>query len=665
MSKFTIVQTGSGSASIGAGGGIISASFPSPVTAGNTILAIFGVSGGQNALSVPNPTDTRGTTYSQLFISSMSPGLWPNIVGKLGDVVSSGSCTISSSFGSASSHPPLFPPYPVSMNIYEISGFVKTIDSGIKWGYDASPSINATLTSVPTTGSNGTYGSATDRRMVISVGVNTETGAQSNVLHEEVGPGPYSDTCPGVGGTPGSEPGYPLIVFAATWVLGEAELFVSCGSPPVATVGAPYTHSFLLSGGGASTWAITAGALPDGLALNSSTGAVSGTPTTAGPYDFTVSATYAFLGISNSADCSISVTSGALTVLCDSPPDGEVGTPYTHTFPAVDGTAPYTFAQVGGTLPPGLSLDPDTGDLAGTPTVAGTYGFTIEVTDADDATDTVACSITITEPPLPPGITCDNPPDGEVGTAYTHTFPVTDGLAPFTFGITAGEFPPGLTLDPDTGDVRGTPTTAGDYDFVVTVTDDASQTATVSCSISIPPLGLACDSPPAGVLGTAYFHALQVSGGNPPYTFALIAGALPGGLSLDPAFGTIGGTPSTIGTYSFTVEVTDESDVAAAVVCSITVDLTAPPSITPDVWLDLWVWRELFRFDDVDVDITFPPGYERAMMLQLAVDFGRVYPGHDMSRVRAKLESAIEHIEVENISNSQALEELPRPEELQ
>ena len=83
------------------------------------------------------------------------------------------------------------------------------------------------------------------------------------------------------------------------------------------------------------------------------------------------------------------------SISCNNPPIGSVGIPYSHEFPVLGGVYPLTFAITAGSLPPGLTLDTTTGIVSGTPTTPGAFWFTIEVTDADDNTASVTCAIAI------------------------------------------------------------------------------------------------------------------------------------------------------------------------------------------------------------------------------------------------------------------------------
>ena len=177
-------------------------------------------------------------------------------------------------------------------------------------------------------------------------------------------------------------------------------------------------------------------------------------------------------------------------------------------------------------------------------------------------TDSVDCTITITIAAPSIGLGCASPPDGVVGVEYRHTFPVSGGIPPFTFAIISGILPPGLTLDSLAGEVSGTPTVAGDFEFVIQVSDDFGSTVG-TCDIVItvthlPAPDITCDSPPAGVVAVAYSHTFPVTDipEGATVSYAITGGALPPGLTLNAATGEVTGTPTTEGHYTFTITVT-------------------------------------------------------------------------------------------------------------
>jgi PKD repeat protein len=257
-------------------------------------------------------------------------------------------------------------------------------------------------------------------------------------------------------------------------------------------------------------------------------------------------------GHTSSGTVTITVTS--LVISTTSPlPGTDAQIAYTKTFAAGGGTAPYSNWTASGNVPPGLSMS-TAGVLSGTPTTAGSYTFTVQVSDS---AGTIANkSFTLSVNPAP-SITTSSPlAGGDIGKPYSLTFAVSGGTAAFTWTET-GPLPTGLSLS-TAGILSGTPTATGTSSFTVKVTDSFYSSATLSCSLTINPLPtITTPSPlPDGNDGVNYSLTFATSGGSSPFTWAVSAGSLPAGLSLSSA-GVISGKPTAVGTASFTVQATD------------------------------------------------------------------------------------------------------------
>ena len=174
---------------------------------------------------------------------------------------------------------------------------------------------------------------------------------------------------------------------------------------PNGSVGTPYNQTVSASGGTAPYFfSVSSGALPTGLILNSSTGAITGTPTTAGTFTFTITATDAN-GCTGSRQYTITIASPGCPAIILSPttlPPGQNQQPYVQTITASGGTAPYTFTIASGALPVGLSLS-STGLLSGTPQQSGIFNFTIRATDSVGCQGSRAYSLAILPAAAPAG----------------------------------------------------------------------------------------------------------------------------------------------------------------------------------------------------------------------------------------------------------------------
>ena len=259
---------------------------------------------------------------------------------------------------------------------------------------------------------------------------------------------------------------------------------------------------------------------------------------------------------------------------------GTVGVPYAQTFTASGGTAPYTWSIASGSTG-GLTLNPATGVLSGTPAAAGTSNFTIQVTDAARGIATKNFSLVVNAPVLTITLV-GQPVSGTVGAAYNQKLPVVanGGTPPLTWTLVSGSVP-GLVFDPATLNLSGTPTTPGNFDLIIQVADSVGLTARRTVTIVIAPAGLSITTPrqlPDVVLNADYEATLTAVGGVPPYTWS--ATGLPAGLSLNSSTGIISGTATAAGNFGIAITVTDSSLKQSQDRFTLNVSLPPTPAVT-------------------------------------------------------------------------------------
>ncbi|MCS3847903.1 uncharacterized protein YhjY with autotransporter beta-barrel domain [Xanthomonas campestris] len=371
---------------------------------------------------------------------------------------------------------------------------------------------------------------------------------------------------------------YALVVAGANVILPATTL-------PAGTAGQAYSSAITPAAGGIApyTYAVTAGALPAGITLNSATGAVTGTPTSAGNFAFSVTATDSTSGTASQATQSYAVTIAAPTIVVapSALPTATRGTAYSQTLSASGGTAPYTYTLSAGSLPAGLTLASN-GTLSGTATTEGSFTVTVRATDAGNFTGDQAYSLTVAAPNL--ALPASNLPAGTAGQAYTAAIsPATGGTAPYSYALTTGALPSGVVLDAATGELSGTPTVSGTFNFTLTVTDSTpspAAQANQSYTLSIAGATLVPGQPtlPPAVRGTPYSQVLTATGGVAPYTYSVASGTLPAGLTLA-SNGVLSGTPTAEGTSSFTIAVADAGNASATQAYSFTVSDAAPVAV--------------------------------------------------------------------------------------
>jgi hypothetical protein len=389
-----------------------------------------------------------------------------------------------------------------------------------------------------------------------------------------------------IGGTPSTAGNYAFTLDATDSATGDTIGYsfsisvstITITNPSIIPVHAPYlapySYQFNATGGGATkTW--SANNLPPGLSISSTTGLVTGTSQGSGGYNVSVTVT----------DGSSTLTRN-FTIFVDYPqlltispastslPDARLNQSYSFTLQPSGGIGPYTWSVAqGSSLPAGMNLYSGSAlpqnfkqgvtILAGAPSTAKQYTFTLVVTDSSQPANTVQATYTLNVTPMV--IDSGGLPNGTINVAYSRQLTAVGGTGPYTFSYSAANLypqilPPGITIN-SSGLISGTPTSTGPYSFKVTVADSASHTYTTGYSMTV------TNSSGLYVTGNGIYGLMAGEGingqldtsGNSTYTWSVQAGTPPTGLTIAPS-GSVTGVFSAPGTYNFTLRATDNNN---------------------------------------------------------------------------------------------------------
>ncbi|PRA73855.1 autotransporter outer membrane beta-barrel domain-containing protein, partial [Ochrobactrum sp. MYb29] len=364
---------------------------------------------------------------------------------------------------------------------------------------------------------------------------------------------------------------------------------------PDTRVGDTYDLQFTASGGvGSYTYSRKSGSLPNGLSLSSS-GRLTGRATVTGDFKFVVEAKDSS-GNTGTRNSQIVVSPAPVNIsISPSIPDTRVGKSYGQQLSASGGSSPYSYSISSGSLPAGISLS-SSGLLSGAATTAGKFDFTIKATDRNNDTGTKSTYIKV-EAKATVTINPTTLPNGKVGKAYdAQTLNASGGATPYTYKeYDKAKQPPGLTLNSATGVFSGTPTKAGTYKFWLGATDkngDGGESAGTNgwreYSVTIaeaPTIKIGPQNIPDTKVGKSYDLQFAAEGGTGPYTYKVITGTLPTGLTLS-TDGKLTGTTTEAKTFNFTVEAKDaegylgtrSSTIVVAAIATVTINPATLPN---------------------------------------------------------------------------------------
>lgn len=255
---------------------------------------------------------------------------------------------------------------------------------------------------------------------------------------------------------------------------------------PPARVDVPYQFSPDITGG-LPPYSVLIIGLPAGMTFEGASGVITGTPLLVRdglPLQINVTDS-AVPPQSLTKDGELEVQPRAVAIVTSVLDSARVGSSYTARLSAVDGRAPYSWSVIDGVLPGGLALNRSTGVISGTPNAAGQSTFRVRVEDDDDPQSEDERELTLVVAVDPVAISTGSLPDAMLNVAYNAALAAMGGAPPYGWSVRSGILPAGLSLDPTTGVLSGTPTVTGMLDVTIEALDSGTPATRGSKTLTI------------------------------------------------------------------------------------------------------------------------------------------------------------------------------------
>ena len=336
--------------------------------------------------------------------------------------------------------------------------------------------------------------------------------------------------------------------------ISTSRLTIATSSLPTGSVGQNYFQKLQAQGGQPPyTWQVIGGSIPQGLNFDTGLAILQGVPLKAESQTmrFQVADSQ---NTSDAADLVLAISGGPLVITTPQLANATVGAIYYQALSASGGLPPYSWNLLSNNLPVGLQWQ-NTGAIIGTPLQSFDDDLFIEVMDQTGTQQQGQFRLKISSLPLT--ITTPGLPDAHVGIPYQHQLLAAGGNPPYQWSF-SGALPQGISFLAD-GSMSGTPQSVEVKGFTAKVTDQANMSDAKNFTLVVnnQTLTILTQYITTGIYQSNYQFQFQAQGGQPPYTWGILSGRLPKGLTLDDASGIVSGIPQETGIFGFDISVTD------------------------------------------------------------------------------------------------------------